>query len=68
MLQSPSGEITAIEIKRTLSPKITRGYTESFNTLRADRGYFVIPRGEHFPLTEKTMAMSLPDCLKQLNQ
>jgi len=68
VLQSPSGEITAIEIKRTLSPKITRGYTESFNTLRADRGYFVIPRGEHFPLTEKTMAMSLPDCLKQLNQ
>ena len=68
VLQSPSGEITAIEIKRTLSPKITRGYTESFNTLKADRGYFVIPKGEHFPLTGKTMAISLPDFLKQLNQ
>jgi predicted AAA+ superfamily ATPase len=67
ILQNSKGEITAIEIKRTLSPKITRGYTESFNTLNATRGYFIIPQGERFPLTKKTTAINLSDFLTELS-
>jgi predicted AAA+ superfamily ATPase len=67
VLQNSKGEIIAIEIKRTLSPKITRGYTESFNTLNATHGYFIIPKGGRFPLTKETTAISLSDFLTELS-
>lgn len=67
VLEQPSGELTAIEIKRTLSPKISRGFTESFNTLKASQGYFIIPQGESFPLNPSVQAISLPDYLKTLS-
>lgn len=66
VLQHPNGEITAIEIKRTLSPTVTRGFTESFNTLQATQGYVIIPRGEGYPLNSSVQAISLPDYLKIL--
>ena len=68
VLEDPNGKITAIEIKRTLSPKISRGYTESFNTLQAAQGYFIIPQGERFPMTESIQAINLPDYLEKLNE
>jgi predicted AAA+ superfamily ATPase len=67
VLEAPNGEVTAIEVKRTLSPRISRGYTESFNTLKATKGYVVIPQGERFPLTKETEAINLPDVLTQLS-
>ena len=67
VLEDSNGEVSAIEIKRTLSPKISRGYTESFNALKASRGYYIIPQGESFPLTKNTLAMSLPDFLSHLH-
>jgi len=66
VLETPDGEITAIEIKRTLSPKISRGFTESFNTLQATSGYYIIPQGERFPLTKNIHAINLPDFLRHL--
>ena len=65
VLKAPTGEVTAIEVKRTLSPRISRGYTESFRALKATKGYVVIPQGERFPLTEETEAINLPDLLAQ---
>ena len=67
VLEQPGGELTAIEIKRTLSPKTSRGFTESFNTLKASQGYFIIPQGESFPLNPSVQAISLPDYLITLN-
>lgn len=66
VLESPKGDITAIEIKRSLSPEISRGYTESFNTLQAQKGYFIIPRGESYPLSKTTTAISLQEFLELL--
>lgn len=66
VLESPNREIMAIEIKRSLSPKISRGYTESFNTIQASRGYFIIPQGECFPLNKDTFAISLCDFINDL--
>lgn len=63
VLESPQGERVAIEIKRTLSPKLTPGLIESMKTLQADRGILLIPEGNAFPLSKQVMAMSLPDYL-----
>jgi predicted AAA+ superfamily ATPase len=63
VLEDPGSTITAVEIKRTLSPKITRGFTEAMNHLKASRGFFIIPEGAAFPLSENVTAISLAEYL-----
>jgi predicted AAA+ superfamily ATPase len=65
VLEEPSGETLALEIKRTLSPKLTSGFVESMKTLQATQGYFIIPQGETFPLSESVTAISLSDFLSR---
>lgn len=59
VLESPSGEIHAIEIKRTLSPKLTPAFTESMETLGATRGTYLIPHGDSYPLSQNVNATGL---------
>jgi predicted AAA+ superfamily ATPase len=66
VVETPAGEVLAIEIKRTLSPKLTPGLRESLETLRADRGVIVIPEGEAYPLSERVTATGLWAFLKSL--
>ena len=64
MLEHADGEIHAIEIKRTLSPKLTPAFRESMSTLSATRGTYLTPAGESFPLSEQVTAMSLTGFLR----
>jgi uncharacterized protein len=66
VVETPAGEVTAIEIKRTLSPKLTPGLRESMETIRADRGVMVIPEGAAFPLPKQVTAIGLLEFLKSL--
>lgn len=59
VIETPTGEVLAIEIKRTLSPKLNPAFLESMKTLEAVRGYFIMPQGETFPLSKQVEAMSL---------
>lgn len=61
VIERPDGGITAVEIKRTLSPKVTPGLIESMETLGADRGYLIIPQGEAYPLSRTVTAMGLAE-------
>lgn len=65
VLKYPSGESAALEIKRTLSPKRSPGFVESMKTLQATNGYYIIPQGETFPLSQSVTAISLADFLAQ---
>ncbi len=64
VIEEPDGKITALEIKRTLSPKVTPGLIESMQTLRADCGFIVIPKGKAYPLSKTVTAIGLPDYLQ----
>jgi len=66
VLEMKNGNIIAIEIKRTLSPKLTPGFRESMKTLKATQGYFIIPKGDTFPLSSNVSALSLPQFLSDL--
>jgi predicted AAA+ superfamily ATPase len=66
VLEARTGEITAIEIKRTLAPKLTPGFRESMETLGASKGYILMPEGEPFPLSESVTALPLLQLLKLL--
>jgi predicted AAA+ superfamily ATPase len=63
VVESPSGDITAVEIKRTLSPKLTPGFLESMETLGATRGFYITPSGESYPMSPKVNAVSLVEFL-----
>jgi uncharacterized protein len=65
VLEHPDGEIHAIEIKRTLSPKLTPAFIESLKTLRATKATYLIPDGEPFPLSGEVEAMSLRAFLRK---
>lgn len=66
VIEAADGKITAVEIKRTLSPKVTPGLTESMQTLRADQGFVVIPKGEPYPLSKNITAIGLADYLQTI--
>ena len=66
VLETSGGDVTAIEIKRTLSPKLTPGFIESMETLGASRGYYLIPEGDSFPLSASVEAQSLAQFLASL--
>jgi len=66
VIEYPDGKLTAIEIKRTLSPKVSRGFTESYNALKATEGFFIIPQGERFPLNAAVSAIGLSEFLSTL--
>jgi uncharacterized protein len=67
VIESPDGKISAVEIKRTLSPKVTPGLLESMETLRAERGTIVIPEGNAYPLSGSVTAMGLIPFLQAIS-
>ena len=64
VIEQRDGQVLAVEIKRTLSPKVTPGLKESMETLGASRGVIVIPEGETYPLSKTVTAASLDHFLK----
>ena len=66
VLEDADGSCTAIEIKRTLSPKLTPAFRESMATLNATQGYYITPEGAPYPLADKIEAINLRDFLEQL--
>jgi predicted AAA+ superfamily ATPase len=66
VMEHPGGEVVAVEIKRTLSPKLSPGLLECMTTLEADRGVIVIPEGETFPRSETVCAFGLSEFLDAL--
>lgn len=64
VIEQTDGQILAVEIKRTLSPKLTPGLVESMGTLKANRGVIVIPDGEPYPLSKTVTATGLRAFLK----
>lgn len=67
VVEQADGQILAVEIKRTLSPKLTPGLVESMDTLKADRAVIVIPQGEPYPLSKTATASGLPEFLESLH-
>lgn len=59
VIELADGQIHAVEIKRTLSPKVTPGLVESMETLGACRGFLVIPEGDAYPLSKSVTAAGL---------
>lgn len=67
VLEGPRLRVIAIEIKRTLAPKISKGFQVSCEDIGATERYYVIPDGERYPLGHGTEAIALSEMLQLIN-
>ena len=60
-------KIVAIEIKRSLSPSLTKGFIIGCEDIKATHKYFVYPGKEKFPLSKDVSAIPLLEMMNELN-
>lgn len=59
LLSLPGGELWAVEFKRSLSPKVERGFHHACADLKPSRRWVVYPGSEAFPLGPDIQALPL---------
>lgn len=66
LLALPHQRLWAIEIKRSLTPKVERGFHQACEDLAPERRILVFPGSERFPLPHGVEAMPLQDAGREL--
>ena len=66
LLHWPHGECWAIEVKRSLSPKVDRGFHIACEDLKPSRQLVVYPGSDSFPLGPATQAVPLGELCRLL--
>lgn len=59
VLEGPKQEVFAVEIKRSIAPKVTKGFHLASEDIKATRKFVVYSGHESFPLANDTEAISL---------
>jgi predicted AAA+ superfamily ATPase len=67
VLSWADGREWAIEVKRTLAPKLERGLRSASEDVKPERSYIVYPGHERYPLGENIEAISLPELCEELS-
>ncbi len=63
---SPEGKRICVEIKRSNSPTVSKGFYESMQDLGADASFVIIPTGESYIKNDGIRVMNLLDFLTEL--
>lgn len=58
---------TAIEIKFSSAPKLTKGNTEAFKAIGAEKNYVVIPQEDNYPLRDDVEVIGIQGFISTLN-
>jgi len=66
VLEVPGGKIWAIEIKRSLAPKLSRGFHQACEDLKADERFVVYPGEEGFPLDAGTRCLNVRELARRV--
>jgi predicted AAA+ superfamily ATPase len=66
VLRWPEGREWAIEVKRSLSPRPTRGMRSAMEDLGPERSFIVYPGKDRYRVDEKIEVVSLPDLAADL--
>ena len=67
VLRWPGGREWAIEVKRTLSPRPSRGMRSALEDLQPERSFIVYPGEDRFRVADGVEAISLPDLGAELS-
>ena len=68
LLDIPGHGLWAIEIKRSLSPKLEKGFYQSHADLQPDRCFVVYPGNDQYPLRDGVEAVPLKTLSEKLSQ
>jgi predicted AAA+ superfamily ATPase len=68
LLEWDSGERWVLEIKHSLSPKVSRGFHSACNDLKPSQRFVVTPGHESWPLDANTQVISLNQALNKINE
>lgn len=68
LLQWPDDRKWAIEIKRNLSPTLTRGFHSACNDVQPDAAFVVYPGAERFPLSTDVECICLNDLMAEVSR
>lgn len=63
----PNGNLWAVEIKRSVTPKLERGFHSACKDLNPSRKYVVYPGSERYRMALDVEAISLIDMVRELN-
>jgi len=66
VLTWPDGREWAIEVKRTLAPKLERGLRSALTDVEPERSFLVYPGDERYPLGEGVEAVGLSELCEEL--
>jgi predicted AAA+ superfamily ATPase len=66
LLALPGGRLWAIEIKRSVAPKLERGFHHALADLDPDKSFVVYNGQERFPLSDRTEAIGLVELARAL--
>ncbi|HYQ79824.1 MAG TPA: ATP-binding protein [Solirubrobacterales bacterium] len=66
VLSWPDGREWAIEVKRTLAPKLERGMRSALTDIEPERSFVVYPGSERFPLGDNVEAIGLGELSAEL--
>ncbi len=66
VMEGPRRRIVAVEIKRTLAPKVSKGFYLGCEDIGATERYYVIPDGERYPLGHDAEAIALSELVQLL--
>lgn len=67
VLSWPDGREWAVEVKRTLAPKLERGARSALEDIEPERCFVVYPGQERYPLGEDVEAIGLPELCDELS-
>lgn len=67
MLSWADGREWAIEVKRTLSPKLERGLRSALDDVKPERSFVVYPGQERYPLGKGVETIGLPELCEELS-
>ncbi len=59
LLRLPGGELWAVEIKNSLSPRLEKGFHLAHADLKPSRSFAVYPGKDRYPLNKNVDAISL---------
>jgi uncharacterized protein len=64
VLEGPNNEVWAVEVKRSLTPKVTKGFHYACDDIQATRKYVIYSGNERFPLPNEVEVIGLIEFLQ----
>ena len=66
VLEGPRQRVFAIEVKRSLSPTLSKGFHHGYADVGATQGFVITPGGDRFPLAAGVEAVPLREFVREL--